>query len=120
MVIFDHVGYKKACPRYTQAYVFGQGGCAQVGRIQQSSSMKPRLLTKREKDTYEAVRAHWTLKGYGPTLRELGDQLGIRKVCAWEYVRNCRDKGWLAGQKQKSRSIVPIVGKCPCCGKRMK
>lgn len=69
---------------------------AEVGRV-----------TPRQQRVYDAIRSHVSRNGYGPTIRELGDLLGIRSpngvLC---HLKPLEKKGLIArGPKGTARTI---------------
>ena len=63
-------------------------------------------LTKRQKAVYEFIREKIRNRGYGPTVREIGDQFGIRSpngvMC---HLKALEKKGLITREKNMSRAI---------------
>ncbi len=64
------------------------------------------VLTKRQKDVYEFIRDKIRNRGYGPTVREIGDAFGIRSpngvMC---HLKAIEKKGLITREKNMSRAI---------------
>lgn len=67
--------------------------------------IKPQL-TDRQKDVYELIRSLIQDRGYGPTVREIGEHFGIRSpngvMC---HLRALERKGLIIRKANKSRAI---------------
>src|SRR6185436_14589710 len=63
-------------------------------------------LTDRQKDVYEFVRDKIRNRGYGPTVREIGDQFGISSpngvMC---HLKALEKKGLITREPNMSRAI---------------
>jgi repressor LexA len=63
-------------------------------------------LTKRQKDVYEFIRDKITNRGYGPTVREIGERFDIRSpngvMC---HLKALEKKGLITRSPNKSRAI---------------
>ncbi len=63
-------------------------------------------LTKRQKDVYELIRGKIQGRGYGPTVREIGDHFGIRSpngvMC---HLKALEKKGLITREPNMSRAI---------------
>jgi repressor LexA len=64
------------------------------------------ILTKRQKSVYEFIRKQIRSRGYGPTVREIGDQFEIRSpngvMC---HLKALEKKGLISREKNRSRAI---------------
>jgi repressor LexA len=64
------------------------------------------VLTKRQKAVYEFIRDKIRNRGYGPTVREIGDQFNIRSpngvMC---HLKALEKKGLISREKNMSRAI---------------
>lgn len=78
---------------------------------------KPRgTLTPRQAEFLAALERLASDIGYPPTLRELGEALGIRSTNGVaDYLRALERKGYLRRESLKSRAIV-LTGKEPVVG----
>ena len=76
------------------------------------------VLTKKQKLVYEFVRDKIRNRGYGPTVREIGDHFKIRSpngvMC---HLKALEKKGFIAREKNRSRAIhlkeepgIPLCG----------
>src|SRR3954452_5217767 len=68
-------------------------------------------LTPRQLDVLVAIRNYRHLHGYAPTMQELADQLGTRKVTIFEHVGALEEKRILRREKHKARSLEIISEK---------
>lgn len=63
-------------------------------------------LTERQKNVYELIRETMIERGYGPTVREIGDHFGIKSpngvMC---HLRALERKGLIKRRPNKSRAI---------------
>ena len=63
-------------------------------------------LTPRQKQVLDTVREFIATCGYPPSLRELGDLLGIRSTNGTrEHLMALRNKGWIDWREYKSRTL---------------
>ncbi|MGB1926840.1 MAG: transcriptional repressor LexA [Rubripirellula sp.] len=66
----------------------------------------PESLTERQQEVYEMIRSLIIDRGYGPTVREIGEQFGIKSpngvVC---HLRALERKGLITRSPNKSRAI---------------
>lgn len=64
------------------------------------------VLTQRQKDIYEFIRDKIVNRGYGPTVREIGGQFGIRSpngvMC---HLKALEKKGLITRESHMSRAI---------------
>jgi len=82
-------------------------------------------LTERQKAIYEFVRGIIIKRGYGPTVREIGDAFDISSPNGVSvHLRSLQKKGLIHRNKGEARAIT-IVGmelsaappcRCPRCG----
>ena len=72
--------------------------------------MKPEAkLTKRQGTVLEVIAQHIEEVGYPPTIRELGDALGIRSTNGVnDHLKALEKKGYLTREDAKSRTMRPI------------
>ena len=68
-----------------------------------------RPLTERQSLVLAIVREHTALKGYPPTLREIGERVGIRSTNGVnDHLKALERKGYVRRDDVKSRGIVVI------------
>lgn len=72
--------------------------------------MKPVMkLTKRQGEVLEVIARHIEEVGYPPTIRELGDALGIRSTNGVnDHLKALEKKGYLTREDAKSRTMRPL------------
>jgi repressor LexA len=70
-------------------------------------------LTKRQAQTLDFIRQSIEQRGYPPTLREIGESMGIRSTNGVnDHLRALERKGYLRREDMKSRALR-LVGKDP-------
>jgi repressor LexA len=63
-------------------------------------------LTKRQEQTLDFIRQSITERGYPPTLREIGEHMGIRSTNGVnDHLRALERKGYLRREDMKSRAL---------------
>src|SRR5688572_29070557 len=63
-------------------------------------------LTKRQQQTLEYIRQSIEQRGYPPTLREIGEYMGIRSTNGVnDHLRALERKGYLRREDMKSRAL---------------
>lgn len=63
-------------------------------------------LTKRQEQTLDFIRRSITERGYPPTLREIGEHMGIRSTNGVnDHLRALERKGYLRREDMKSRAL---------------
>ncbi len=68
-------------------------------------------LTKRQQQVLSMIQRSIETNGYPPTLREIGDSLGIRSTNGVnDHLKALERKGYLERQESKSRAMVPLGG----------
>ena len=76
----------------------------------------PKKLTKRQKMVLNFIIDHIEDEGYPPTIREIGDHLGIRSTNGVnDHLKALERKGYLERQDAKSRALKPLLtaeGEC--------
>jgi repressor LexA len=66
-------------------------------------------LTDRQQEVLDFITASITERGYPPTLREIGERLGIRSTNGVnDHLKALEKKGYLAREDLKSRALRPI------------
>lgn len=75
-------------------------------------------LTGRQRQVYEFIVDRIDCEGFAPTMREIGDHLGISSTNGVnDHLRALERKGYITREDAKSRAIRPvIIGVCPTCG----
>ena len=82
----------------------------------------PAEITARQQDALSAIAAFIRDRGYSPTVRELGECLGLHSSCsAQRHVEALERKGYITRCPGQARSILPVaLGKtCPVCRRAM-
>jgi repressor LexA len=75
------------------------------------------FLTDRQKEVLEFIQESITGRGYPPTLREIGERMGIRSTNGVnDHLKALEKKGFLAREDLKSRALRPL--KLPNLGGR--
>jgi repressor LexA len=68
----------------------------------------PKSLTDRQKAVLEFIQDHIDETGYPPTIREIGDHLGIKSTNGVnDHLKALERKGYLDRQTGKSRALKP-------------
>src|SRR5688500_20403764 len=63
-------------------------------------------LTKRQEQTLDYIRKSIEERGYPPTLREIGEHMGIRSTNGVnDHLRALERKGYLTREDMKSRAL---------------
>src|SRR5215216_1955272 len=66
-------------------------------------------LTKRQEQTLDFIRSSIEDRGYPPTLREIGEHMGIRSTNGVnDHLKALEKKGYLEREDLKSRALRPI------------
>jgi len=69
----------------------------------------PKSLTDRQAAVLEFIRDHIDDSGYPPTIREIGDHLGIKSTNGVnDHLKALERKGFLERQTGKSRALKPL------------
>src|SRR5260221_13330353 len=70
-----------------------------------------RGLRKREEKTLDYIRQSIEQRGYPPTLREIGEYMGIRSTNGVnDHLRALERKGYLRREDMKSRALKLVAG----------
>lgn len=80
------------------------------------------FLTDRQQQVLDVISSFTREHGYPPTVREIGDKLGIRSgngvAC---HLKSLESKGAITRDHFRSRSVVVVGdGVCPTCGQELK
>lgn len=71
-------------------------------------------LTKRQEQTLDFIRQSIGERGYPPTLREIGEYMGIRSTNGVnDHLRALERKGYLRREDMKSRALKLVEGSSP-------
>ncbi|MGM0577576.1 MAG: transcriptional repressor LexA [Myxococcota bacterium] len=66
-------------------------------------------LTPRQAQVLEIIQQSIARDGYPPTIREIGNELGIRSTNGVnDHLKALERKGYLTREESKSRSVVPV------------
>jgi len=65
-------------------------------------------MTDKQKHCLELIIKYKSEKGYSPTLRELGDLLGVNQGAALSHVKLLAKKGYIHYSSNVARSIVVL------------
>lgn len=66
-------------------------------------------LTERQTKILDFIRHSIRMRGYPPTLREIGAEMGIRSTNGVsDHLRALEKKGYLKREDMKSRALVPV------------
>ena len=78
-------------------------------------------LTDRQAEILAFITDFIRSNGYGPTIREIGDEHGIRSPNGVVgTLRALERKGLIRRNERISRGISVIGGVCPMCGRRVR
>ena len=68
-------------------------------------------LTERQHEVLRFIQKTIETHGYPPTVREIGEHLGIRSTNGVaDHLKALKRKGYLAQQQMKSRTLTPLQG----------
>ncbi len=71
-------------------------------------TMRP-MLTDRQRQALDYISECLTLRGYPPTLREIGEHMGIRSTNGVnDHLKALERKGYLIREELKSRALRPV------------
>src|SRR5512147_2138496 len=71
-------------------------------------------LTKRQEQTLDYIRKSIEERGYPPTLREIGEHMGIRSTNGVnDHLRALERKGYLRREDMKSRALKLVEDSPP-------
>ena len=71
--------------------------------------MPDRELTERQRAVLDFIQQSITSRGYPPTLREIGEKMGIRSTNGVnDHLKALEKKGYLAREDLKSRALRPL------------
>ena len=70
------------------------------------------LLNKREKAILKFIERQIELKGYPPSVREIGKSVGLSSTATVHgYLRKLEEKGYIKKENQKGRALRLVKGK---------
>jgi len=76
-------------------------------------------LTKRQEQTLDFIRKSIEERGYPPTLREIGESMGIRSTNGVnDHLRALERKGYLRREDMKSRALKLVEDPAPAAAAR--
>lgn len=82
-----------------------------------SDSSEMRELTNRQREIYEFIREKIESRGYGPTVREIGDAFNIKSpngvMC---HLKALQNKGWILREGFSARAIQLVDYERPAAG----
>lgn len=71
--------------------------------------MKPATLTHRQQQALDFISTCLNQRGYPPTLREIGEHMGIRSTNGVnDHLKALERKGYLIREELKSRALRPV------------
>ena len=66
-------------------------------------------LTGRQAEVLAMIGRHWREHGQAPTVRELGERLGMRSVCTVQrHLERLEAKGLITRQPGRARTVRPV------------
>ena len=86
----------------------GQGVAPSNDRARAAYLCRGRHVTPRQMDALEFVLRFRRTVGFSPTMDQIGEELGVSKVSAFEHVHALAKAGVLRMDKHKARSIEPV------------
>lgn len=76
-------------------------------------------MTGRQAEVLHVIEEHFASKGAPPTLRYIGDVLGIRSTNAVnDHLRQLVLRGHITRKPNESRGIQLVTDCCPMCGSK--
>lgn len=71
---------------------------------------RPRMLTPRQRATYDALVAHVGATGVAPTRQQLADALGLRSTATvQEHLDQLEQKGWITIDRGVTHNLTPLA-----------
>lgn len=71
---------------------------------------EPEPLTPRQHVVWEFIRDHVEMHGFPPSVREIGDAVGLASTCSvHHHLRMLRRKGWIRHYPNRTRAIALTV-----------
>lgn len=77
-----------------------------------------RPLSRNQQRILDAIWEFWAERRYAPTTRDIQERADISStsVVAYNLVK-LRRYGLIDYEEMRTRSIVPLGDRCPCCGR---
>ena len=76
-----------------------------------------KALTARQRSVLDFIAECIGSDGYPPTIRQIGQKLGITTTCVHEHLVRLERKGWIVRDWSSSRAIRLTKSEtCPMCG----
>ena len=64
------------------------------------------IVTNREYQIYDAIREHTTINGYAPTVREIGQDVGLKSTSTVHlYLNRIMGKGYITCKPNQPRTF---------------
>ncbi|HEX30785.1 TPA: repressor LexA [Candidatus Poribacteria bacterium] len=70
--------------------------------------MGSKRLTERQREVLEIIRERIKESGYPPTIREIGEAMGISEKGAYDHLKALEKKGYIRRHPRKTRAIEII------------
>ncbi len=78
---------------------------------QKQGKNMPQTLTRRQQQVLEFIESCINERGYPPTMREIGEHLGIRSTNGVnDHLKALKRKGFIVRDDMKSRALRPVAG----------
>lgn len=78
------------------------------------------VLTPRQDQVLTALTEHVEAKGYPPTVRELGEQVGLTSSSSVvHHLRELQEMGYITRDPGSPRAITLLTRRCEICSKRI-
>ncbi|MGE6379972.1 transcriptional regulator [Peribacillus muralis] len=62
--------------------------------------------TKRQRDVLEAITKYTTLKGYPPSIRDIGEDVGLKSSSTVSFMlTKLKEKGYVTWEEGRSRTL---------------
>src|SRR4051794_24838453 len=76
--------------------------------VSRESDQEP--LTDRQREALDFIGRYITTRGFPPTLREIGEEMGIRSTNGVnDHLKALEKKGYLEREDLKSRALRPVT-----------
>lgn len=74
-------------------------------------------MTAAQRKVYDTICDYVDAHGVPPTLQEIATELGCSRITVWEHAQRLIESGHLKKDGSKRRSLVPVIQRCPHCGR---